>query len=228
MNYKIVIPALLLTAVTIGASSFLAGYRFYPRRHPFAQGHFYLRELAILSQAAEIDHPVALMLGDSITEFAYLPSICRGTILNAGVAGATLANTFDLSQRILKLIRPSKIIIAIGTNDAQTAIETSPDIFASRYGSLVEKARATGAELYVANIPPIALEGQRVVDPTRILKLNQIIENVSKATDAPLIDLFGGMQPVNGFLPSALTTDGIHLTPAGYNRWLRTLSSVCP
>lgn len=224
MNHKVAIPALLLTALTIGACSFLTGYRLYPRRHPLPSNTY--RELAILSQAQQIDHPVTLMLGDSITELAYLPSICRGTIFNAGVSGATLANTFDLSQRILKLIRPSKIIIAIGTNDA--AIETPPDTFASRYRSLVEEARATGAELYVAKIPPIALEGQQIVDPTRILKLNQIIENVAIATGAPLIDFFGGMQPVNGFLPSALTIDGIHLTPGGYDRWLRTLSSACP
>jgi hypothetical protein len=140
MNHKVVIPALLLTALTIGAGSFLAGYRFYPRRHP--SGYAYVRELAILSQAQQIDHPVTLMFGDSITELAYLPSICRGTIFNAGVGGATLSNTFDLSQRILKLIRPLKIIIAIGTNDAQTAIKTPPDMFASRYRSLVEEARA--------------------------------------------------------------------------------------
>jgi hypothetical protein len=227
MKQKILIPALLLT---IGAGSFLAGYPLYPRRHPLPPpviGHAYVRELAILSQAEEIDHPVMLMLGDSITELAYLPSICSGAIFNTGVGGATLANTLNFAPRILKLIKPSKIIIAIGTNDAQTAVATPLGIFASQFGALIEEVRANGTELYVSTIPPIAMEGQRVVDPTRILKLNQIIRNLAKVTGAHVIDFFGGMQPVDGFLPSALTIDGIHLTPAGYNRWLRTLSSAC-
>jgi lysophospholipase L1-like esterase len=100
------------------------------------------------------------------------------------------------------------------------------DIFASQFRALIEEVRANGTELYVSTIPPIAMEGQRVVDPTRILKLNQIIRNLA-VTGAHVIDFFGGMQPVDGFLPSALTIDGIHLTPAGYSRWLRSLSSAC-
>jgi hypothetical protein len=99
MKQTILIPALLLIMLTIGAVSFLAAYRLYPRRHPLPIGHAYVRELAILSQAKEIDHPVMLMLGDSITEFADLPSICSGTIFNAGVGGATLANTLNLASK---------------------------------------------------------------------------------------------------------------------------------
>ncbi len=224
-------PKRLLNAAWLLAAvaCFLLGYRLYPYRHPLQPPHAQVREMAILSQAAEIDHPVTLMLGDSLTELAYLPSICQDTIFNAGVGNATLANTFALAQRVLKLIKPSKIIIAVGTNDAQTTIETPLEVFASQYKSLIEASRAEGAELYVANIPPIASTGRQIIDQSHILELNRIIENVAKTTGTPLIDFFGGMQPVNGFLPINLTViDGVHLTPAGYKLWLHTLSSICP
>jgi lysophospholipase L1-like esterase len=220
------IAALLFAALAIAAGSFVAGYRYYPtRKHPSGPN---IRELAIISQAAKIDRPVALMFGDSITEFAYLPLLCDGAVFNAGVGGATLADTLDLSRRVLKLIEPSKIIIAIGTNDAQTAIETPGEVFAAQYKSFLDEARAGGAEVYVANISPIAPAGQSIIDPTHVMKLNQVIEDVAKISGVPLLDLFAGMQPMNGFLPSALTVDdGIHLSPAGYDRWLRTLSKAC-
>jgi hypothetical protein len=95
-NRKITIWVLLLAILGIAAGSFLVGYRFYPHRLAYQSA----RELAILSQAGEIDHPVMLMLGDSITELAYLPSVCDGAIFNGGIGGATLATISDLAPRI--------------------------------------------------------------------------------------------------------------------------------
>jgi hypothetical protein len=59
MKQKILIPALLLIMLTIGAGSFLAGYR-HPLPPPVI-GHAYVRELAILSQAEEIDRLHAII-----------------------------------------------------------------------------------------------------------------------------------------------------------------------
>ncbi len=226
-NRKFIISALLLAALATAAGSYLAGYRYYPQRHPNSLDYKSAREFAILSQVAEIDHPVTLMLGDSITELAYLPSVCDGAIFNSGVGGATLATISDLAPRIIKLVRPSAIIIAIGTNDANWSAKTAPDAFASQYKALIDEFRATGAKVYAATIPPIARKGESIIDPTHIVKLNRIIESVAKATSTPLIEFYSGMQPLDGFLPDDLTIDGVHLSPAGYSRWLRTLSSAC-
>ena len=166
---RIMISALLLAALGTAAGSFLVGYGYY-YWHLNSFHYESAREIAVLSQAAEIDHPVTLMLGDSITEFAYLPSVCDGAIFNGGVGGATLAIISDLAPRIMKVIRPSAIIIAIGTNDANRRVKTAPDAFALQYKALIDETRATGAKVYAAKIPPIARKGESFFDPTRYLE----------------------------------------------------------
>jgi lysophospholipase L1-like esterase len=70
--------------------------------------------------------------------------------------------------------------------------------------------------------------GRGPYDPTRVADINSQILFLPDEFRLPLVGFSGLPKAASGALQPELTTDGVHLTAAGYEEWLSFLSqSVC-
>ena len=71
------------------AAAFVLGYEVHKWRYPQPDlDHYKARKDAIVAQVRQSPFYDYTIIGDSITEQAYLPSLCGRSILNAGIGGA--------------------------------------------------------------------------------------------------------------------------------------------
>lgn len=183
----------VVISALIGASA-----SYLVARKTMWRGHLHsdVRIAVIKSQLSRVENPV-VFLGDSIMEMALLPKeICGHPVINAGIGGATTAFLRDNISNIIGGTNPSLVILSIGINDVLTSIELASSRKA--YAAILDKIKSP---IIVTTITPA--EG---FDNSAF---NGMIESIGK----PVIDLS----------TDGKTTDGVHLTPAGYGVWTKTI-----
>lgn len=165
--------------------------------------HFYARmwaiAYAIRKRGAD---PVYLAIGDSITEGADLAYLCGRKPINAGIGGATVETFATQARRLADLAKPDFVIVALGGNDALRGRECG---FQERMTALL--ASLAPWPVLVVPLPP----GPGVKD---VAKFNTVIAGLD-ATKAKPLD-------------RVETTDGIHLTPAAYVGWQKSIADALP
>jgi lysophospholipase L1-like esterase len=150
--------------------------------------------------------PVYLAIGDSITEYAELESICGREPINAGIGWAT-SETFQLhGARLAAMLKPDFIVVALGTNDATRGKANFREHMAALLASLHD---------YPVVLVPIP-GGPSV---TKAAEYNEILKQFS-----PLA------RPITAFKS---TDDGVHLAPSAYPMWKQSIRIaaerlVCP
>jgi lysophospholipase L1-like esterase len=172
----------------------------------------------ILSQAraAPFDY---VIIGDSITEAAYLPRVCGAPVLNAGIGGARISDAKRLMGDLAGFVHPKAIVLAIGVNDGQAKLSMSP---AEDYRTLLQMARSTGATVFAATPAAVDYSGSlgQIFNRDRAHKISETITSQARMEGAEVIDL----SQLHGH-----TIDGVHLDPTGYQDWIRAIeASVCP
>jgi lysophospholipase L1-like esterase len=206
----------------IAAVAFVCGYKVHKWRYPPTSfDHYVARKEAILEQVRQKRFYDYAIIGDSITEFADLPSLCGKSLLNAGISGAVIHEAAGLMAELASILRAGTIIIAIGINDADTT-RTRSDTIAQDFERLVRLAKETGAEVFVATLAPV--DATKPVgaarDPGLIATINAQIR--ASVEHDRLISLDANLTPDE-------TRDGVHLTDAGARRWRGTIeAAVCP
>lgn len=161
-------------------------------------GHLSARTAAISSQAAQIGAPVAIILGDSLTERSAIRTLCGMPVLNAGVGRAKLADLVDLAEGFATTDAPVRVLAA-GVNDVskgRTEAEFSED-----------------AAALVAAFHPTVIVGVTGKDRAR---WDEILRNA--APDAVFVP---------GLPASLLGPDGIHYTPENGRAWSAALEGTC-
>lgn len=161
-----------------------------------------------------------VMLGNSLTEqgedWSKLLDIER--VKNRGIAGD---NADGLSVRLGEIIcaSPKSVFIMIGTNDLWINYSVK-EVGANINGiadSLAEALPKT--EVYLQTIMPL---GNNHDKADRLQEINQELRSFNNRK-YKLIDTFESMANEDGYLNSNLTTDGVHLTSAGYEKWAEFL-----
>jgi hypothetical protein len=169
--------------------------------------HFITRMSAIESVIAQQSGgPNYLAIGDSITEFAELESICGRKPVNAGIGWAT-SETFRMhGARLAALLKPDFIVVALGTNDATRSKAGFREHITALFMSLKD---------YPVVVVPIPET-----------------HGVSKAAEYnATLKQFG---PLARPLTSVHSTDdGVHLAPSAYPMWKGSIRIaverlVCP
>jgi hypothetical protein len=202
----------LLGALLIAASAiFLSGYEFYKWRHLPSREHFEARKQVILAHARQNPTVDVAIIGDSITELAYLPSLCGAPVLNAGIAGATVSDAKELMALLSPVLKARTIVLAVGVNDAGTWAHQN-GVVEDDYEQLVRLAQSSGAQVFAATVGPVAMPIANVFNLSRIAPINAQIKSVAARTGAMLIDL-------GARLHADETTDGLHPNEAGHRIW---------
>ena len=153
------------------------------------------------------------MIGDSITRGIEWTDLFPGVrIVNRGIDGDTTA---DILARIepLKAARAQKVFLMIGVNDLGQGID--PAAIAARYRKILDALKAPGTQIYVQSVLFVA---DRLGLNQKIKALNAELKSFCENGDCIFVDLNASLAP-DGFLPDAVSGDGLHLNARGYAMW---------
>ena len=158
-----------------------------------------------------------VFIGNSITEFGYDWSARFGVngIQNRGIAG-------DVTEGVLERLgeigyfKPKAVFILIGINDI-FANKTS-DFVAGNILKIVNSihARTPDTKVYVQTILPNGTVSTRPI----IAATNLLLKSSAVANNYTVVDLHPLFADANDNIQAAYTTDGTHLTEAGYSVWI--------
>ncbi len=162
-----------------------------------------------------------LFLGDSITAGGIWPDLFPDLLTsNRGIGGES---TYDLLERLDAAINdPVAVSLLIGTNDLHgpRALRATDQVVA-RTDEIVRRIRAAA---------PSALVLLNSVLPRtrpfakRIRAINEGYREVAARHDAEYVDLWPAFVDTTGdAIRPELSSDNLHLTPAGYVAWADVL-----
>jgi lysophospholipase L1-like esterase len=198
-NRAAVLACAMALAALIAIAIFVVLRRSAEARPQTRESYIAEHEAGMLARAAQTGKVDTVALGDSITEMNTLDGLC-GRTFNAGVGGAAISDLRRFAPAVLKLARPSHIVLAIGTNDVLLG-RTHLAGFRASYAALVDSLP----------VRPFALVGVDRGD-------NQFIKAEAGRIGAAYIP------PV----AKSLTYDGIHPSAAGRRLWRERIAAVCP
>ena len=169
-----------------------------------------------------------VFIGDSITDLYVLDDYYADislAVYNRGIGGDTTEGVLNRLDVSLIDLKPSKVVLMIGTNDVNAKRENEDILYT--YRQIVNKIRIElpDTELYCMSIIPQGkgLEDYTTVDvdlsTEKILALNDEIEKIAEEQDAVYIDLFSRLADENNHLIGEYTYDFLHLSAAGYEIW---------
>lgn len=169
------------------------------------------------------DNRLTVLLGDSLSQWFPSQGLPRGSFwLNQGISGE---NSHQVRQRLraLQSTRPSTIYLMVGINDLRQGAEDA---------TILANLRAIAQELRQQH--PEAVIVLQSLLPTRwpslgrerLEPLNRAIRQVAQAEGLVYLHLYPLFTDTDGQLRSELTTDGLHLSPQGYQVWQAALQAA--
>ncbi len=160
-----------------------------------------------------------VFLGDSITELgAWEDWFQELKTTNRGISGQAIC---DVASRLdTAICKPAAISLLIGTNDLH-GLGQSTDIacITEQMRRLVQSIRSmTDAPFLINSVMP-----RTILFRERIAKLNEGYQHIAKDNGATFIDLWPALALPSGAIRPELTSDGLHLSVAGYKVWAAVL-----
>ena len=191
----------------------------------------YSQWLDLLKQEANITAErspthLSVLAGDSIS--LWFPSELLPTEqhwLNQGISGETsagLLRRLDLFDQT----RPQTIFVMIGINDLLRGV--SDETLLSNQRLILKELQAAHphSQIVLQSILPHAeapsWEGHSrlvAISNQRIQAINTRLEEMAREAGAYFLDLYPLFANSDGYLRPELSTDGLHLSPQGYQTW---------
>jgi lysophospholipase L1-like esterase len=166
---------------------------------------------------------LALMLGDSLSQWFPVGRLPRQQLwVNQGISGDT---TGGILQRLplASVASPETIYIMAGVNDLKRG--ASDREILNNLSQIVQqlKQQSPQAQLVLQSILPTR---SAQIPNERIARLNPWIEAIAQRHGAMYLDLHRYFADSDGAIRPELTTDGIHLSPQGYEVWQTALQDA--
>jgi lysophospholipase L1-like esterase len=222
----------ILWGALLGVCLAFGGYRIYPVLHPInVASHGELRERAIVSQLEQIGPGSDIFIGDSITELAYMPTLCKKPALNAGIGGYSSAGILEEVKALPADAKFDDAYLAFGTNDVVGPKRLNAEAFERTYSAVISALRGRAHRIFILTIPGLSpvhmTDGYfRLSD---IADVNEAIKHVATQNNVALIDVHAALTEPDGTMRAGYSADGVHLSALGYRRWLSTIESFsCP
>lgn len=167
----------------------------------------------LIELSKDNNHYDVVFMGDSITEGGNFESIINNS-KNAGIAGDWITKTKDVVPYVVNY-SPRKVYLMIGINSLRVfTLEDCVTQYLELISLLVSELPNT--EIVIESVLPISVDAQHIVI------FNKIIKELSVSLGLKYIDLYS-LYEVEGKLPDDITTDGLHLSPQGYEKWYEVL-----
>lgn len=166
-----------------------------------------------------LTEPYAMFIGNSITDMHPWDEVfpIEGRVVNRGVSGAVSAEILDNIETFIAA-RPQNVFLMIGTNDLAIGIKPEQVAANVRQMLLRFKSELPETKVYVQSILPSAVGG-RDLKTEEIA--NELLRKAAEECGAEYIDLWDSMRGI--VEDKTISTDGLHLTAAGYGIWCKEL-----
>ncbi|MEA5578473.1 SGNH/GDSL hydrolase family protein [Anabaena sp. UHCC 0451] len=166
---------------------------------------------------------LSILVGDSLSMWFPKENLPSGKLwLNQGISG-------DSSTGVLRRLsafsttRPEVIYLMIGINDLLKG--ASDQTILLNHRRIIRNLRQTHpkSQIMVQSILPIR---HTKIANSRIRHINAQIALIARQEGANYLNIYNWFTDFDGSLRSDLTTDGIHLSPAGYSVWQAALQQT--
>lgn len=200
---------------------------FAPALPANAQNDYWHQRVSLFDKLP-VEEGDIVFLGNSITdggEFQELFGI--ENVKNRGIVGDVISGVRKRLHQVTDG-KPSKIFLLIGINDVSHGL--TAEKIAAAYEQLVEEIREQSptSTLYIQSVLPINNDFRRYKNllgrEDVIPRLNEMLVDIAGRNDAVYVDLwpvFADEQ--SGKMKKEYTTDGLHLSGAGYKLWAATV-----
>ncbi|MGQ4648792.1 GDSL-type esterase/lipase family protein [Lyngbya aestuarii] len=192
-----------------------------PSQKPnYGQWKHLLEEEARAISVGQGANKLAILVGDSLTMWFPSARLPHGQIwLNQAISGE---NTSQILQRLpaFSQTRPSTIYVMAGTNDLRQGVTDQIILNNLRQIVLRLRRKHPQSQIILQSILPTR---SPEIPNQRVHNLNQQIAIIAQQEGAGYLNLYTLFTDDQDQLRQDLTTDGIHLTPRGYQVWQRAL-----
>lgn len=166
-----------------------------------------------------------VFLGNSITENGEWNEIFKNkNIVNRGIGGDVC---FGLLNRLDEVLasKPKCIFLMIGINDIGRSVPVT--IIAGKIQEILRKIekQSPKTNMFLQSVLPI---NEHVIryeymknKSDQIVLLNEQLKSIADQEQIRYLDLYSRFADENGQLIPKYTTDGIHLSAAGYLHWYK-------
>ncbi len=170
-----------------------------------------------------------VFLGDSLTNLynltKHFPDI---PVINSGTCGFVTDDILKNLGNYVYIYNPTKVFILIGTNDISLTDNTNEEILANikKIVNEIQKYRPK-AHIYVESLYPINNNNEKYEkidmdkvkdrDNLRIKEINKLIYEYCQENKLEYINMYDELVDDNNNLNIEYTTDGLHMTEAGYD-----------
>ncbi|MFD2285938.1 GDSL family lipase [Pedobacter petrophilus] len=169
-----------------------------------------------------------IFIGNSITEVGeWKKLIPDKNILNLGISGdVTLGVINRLHEEILS--KPKAIFVMIGINDLKIGVPISEITARQKAIINIITTESPKTKIFMQSTLPVnekmLAEIYKRLNNHDISKMNSALQKLCKKLQVSYIDLWPVMINKEGQLQQKLSTDGLHLKPNAYLKWVKYLN----
>jgi len=164
-----------------------------------------------------------MLVGDSITEAWSTTNIMHPFVTNYGISGDTTVGVLNRINQIINA-KPNVIFLNIGINDLQFGLGNT---LIERYTQIITLLKLNKIEVYCCAIRPVnnfMPQGNRVFNDF-IININEAISCKAKENGCIYVPETFNIHFNDAFrqMYSTHSTDGLHLSPLGYEEEYKVL-----
>jgi len=208
------VKILCVVVILVGCAVCLRGPLTLWLRHSGITGSYYSQKVGEFNAMTRQTGGI-VFLGDSITDFLnfdeFLPA---HHVINRGIAGDTTHGVLYRLGEVISL-RPKKLFLLIGTNDIPYRLDTLGNI---REIVLRLREGTPETKIYLQSIFPTRYMHDR--PNPKITALNEGIKSIASEAGCEYLNIYPKFLDSDGKLADEYTTDGLHLSRAGYAVWM--------
>jgi lysophospholipase L1-like esterase len=149
----------------------------------------------------------------------YITQASQFVVTNAGLPREWAADGPKRFGTVLASSGAQVVLLMEGTNDLQALGSRGINAAVTGLQGMIRTARAAGAIVFIASVPPSKPGGVNSVPIALIQSLNDLIRAGAPAEGAIFVDVYGAMAAEANTL---IGVDGLHPTEAGYLRIAET------
>jgi lysophospholipase L1-like esterase len=166
---------------------------------------------------------LTVMVGDSLSQWFPVDRLPAQQIwLNQGISGDTTGGILNRLSAF-DATNADTIYVMAGVNDLKNG-KADREILRNITGIIQRlKKQHPDAQIVVQSILPTR---SRAIPNARIAKLNPLIKAVAQKQGVNYMNVHQQFVDRDGYLRPELTTDGIHLSPQGYQQWQLALQGM--
>lgn len=166
------------------------------------------------------NEPSIAMVGDSLTAgYDWNTALGRDDIHNLGVGSANLKNIYDdqIPQAIALNVQSAFVLGGVNNKRPDLSFDVGQEDGA--YKPIIDDLMANGITVVVQSTTKYAKSHAYAINNSRIDALNEQLQGYCKQVGIVYLDLNQYMCDADGYLKPEYTSDGLHLSAAGYRVW---------